>query len=146
MAKEYKNNLFQVITHIDKKDYGYLQTLTEEQVKEIQPYVLMKWLSSAPMEEIDEYYTLAVNETVNTNFWQLSKYKDLQWKLMCACGIGKFVKHQWISSVSAPKDKQKLLLRTFFQHLNNQEFEDKFMSLTDTEKTEILQHLGAMDK
>ena len=46
MVKEYKNNIFDVIKHIDDKDYSYYNSLNEESKKEIQPYTLTRWMSA----------------------------------------------------------------------------------------------------
>ena len=44
--KEYKNNIFDVIKQIDKKNYQYFDSLNEEQKKEIHPYTLARWMTT----------------------------------------------------------------------------------------------------
>ena len=69
MAKEYKNNIFDVLKHIDNKEYGYYNSLNEESQKEIQPYTLTRWMSAvAGNEEKHIQYTLDINNFVNMHF------------------------------------------------------------------------------
>jgi hypothetical protein len=41
---------------------------------------------------------MAVNEIVNKHFWDLSKEKDLQVRLLYSCGMGQSIFHKWIPS------------------------------------------------
>ena len=86
MAKEYKNDIFEVIKQIDRKNYNYYDSLTDEQKKEIQPYTLMRWMSTVSDEQSHQKYNITINNNVNKYFWELSKYKDLQFKLLCTSG------------------------------------------------------------
>lgn len=147
--KSYKNNIFEVITHLDKNDYDYFKNLTEEQLKEIQPYVLLKWLSTLQEKNISkaEYYTLVTNELVNERFWVLSKFKELQLQLLCATGSGQWTKHAWLSEKKKPKkDKKREFLRTFYSNLSDDEFVMKMDIITDEEIAEILHNMGADEK
>lgn len=147
MAKAYKNDIFEVIKQIDYKNYQYYDSLTEEQKKEIQPYTLTRWCSTASgNEENHEYMTLMINNFVNNHFWELSKYKDLQWKLLCSCGLKKFMRHQWIPMSKSNKDKDFIEIRKFYSHLTNQEFERKYNNMTKEEKLPIKQTLGLVTK
>jgi len=134
MAKEYKNNIFDVIKHLDNKEYGYYETLDEESQKEIQPYTLTRWMSAvAGNEQKHELYTKSVNEYVNKHFWELSKYKDLQMLLLTSCGQKGWNKHQWIPLSKLPTDKKYNAIRKEFEYLTDEEFKYTYDLMTPDE-------------
>lgn len=146
MAKQYKNDIFEVIKQIDKKNYQYFDSLSLEQQKEIQPYVLMRWISVVGDEDKHIKYTQDTNNNVNMYFWELSKYKDLQWKLLCTCGQSGFNRHQWIPMSKSNNDKDFKAIRGYFSHLNEQEFAIKYKSMNKDEIKKIKQFLGLEEK
>lgn len=146
MAKQYKNDIFEVIKHIDNKDYQYFENLPEEKQKEIQPYVLMRWMSVCSNEKLHNNITQKINNNVNKNFWVLSKYKDLQWKLLCTTGSKQFVKHQWISGSKTSNDKLYNLVRKMYSDLSDSEFMIKYKSMSKEELDKIQQFYGLLDK
>ena len=147
MAKEYKNNIFDVLKHIDNKEYGYYNSLDEESQKEIQPYTLTRWMSAIyGNESIHQSLNKRVNERVNRRFWELSKYKDLQWKLLCTVGNKTNYKHQWIQMTKTNNDKAISLLRNFYSHLNDEEFQLKLKTLEKSDISDIKHYLGEEDK
>lgn len=134
MVKEYKNNIFDVIKHIDNKEYGYYNSLDEESQKEIQPYTLTRWMSTiAGNEEKHNQYTLDINNFVNMHFWELSKYKDLQMLLLTSCGQKGWNKHQWIPLSKLPSDKKYNAIRKEFEYLSDEEFKYTYDSMTPNE-------------
>lgn len=92
--------LSSILTNIDNNNKVYYSKLTEEQKKEISPWVLMRYASSA--KDYPEAHLITVNLTVNKNFSMLYKHPELQWKLLCSCSTGRN-NHTWIS----PPKKQK---------------------------------------
>lgn len=147
MAKQYKNDIFEVLKQIDNKNYQYFESLSEEQQKEIQPYTLLRWLSALSGNDSDHnHYTTITNTNVNQRFWELSKYKDLQWKLLCTCGLKKFIRHQWIPQTKSKKDKNYNMLRKFYSNLNDDEFEMKYRQMTQNDVKDVQKYLGLLDK
>lgn len=147
MAKTYKNDIFEVIKQMDYKNYGYYDSLNDEQKKEIQPYTLMRWESCASGNENNhKALTLKVNNNVNQHFWELSKYKDLQWKLLCTCGNKQWTKHQWLPMSKVSNDKQYKVIRDFYKNLNEQDFAIVYQSLSKDDIDTIYQNLGLKDK
>ena len=86
-----------------------------------------------------------VNERVNNRFWELSKYKDLQWKLLCTVGNKTTYKHQWIPTTKSNTDKITSLLRRFYSHLNDEEFQLKLKTIEKSEISDIKHYLGEED-
>lgn len=147
VGKVYKNNIFDVIKQIDNKNYSYYQTLDNENQKEIQPYTICRWMSALDGSEARHIkYTQDINNNVNMYFWDLSKYKDLQWKLLCACGQKGFNKHKWLAMSKSSKDKDYNIIRQFYSNLNNREFEEKYQTLTKDDKDRIFEYMGLKDK
>lgn len=147
MAKAYKNDIFEVIKQIDNKNYRYYDSLNDEQKKELQPYTLMRWMATASgNEELHKQMTLNVNNKVNVHFWELSKYKDLQYKLLCSCGLKKWMRHQWLPMSKSNNDKQYKIIREFYKNLNEQDFMIKYKSLSKNDIENILRCVGLKDK
>lgn len=147
MAKDYKNNIFEVIKEIDKKNYQYYDSLDEEHKKDIQPYTLARWISSVDGKDYkQEWYNHSINNNVNMYYWDLSKYKDLQWKLLCSCGTSGWNKHKWIPLSKSLTNKEYNILRKFFNQLNDNEFDMKYSEMTSEEKQSIFEYLGILDK
>ncbi len=147
MAKTYKNDIFDVLKNIDNKNYQYFESLSSEQQKEIQPYTLCRWMSAIYGQEKQHIQlTKLVNNNVNTHYWELSKYKDLQFKLLCTCGLNKSFKHQWIAQSKNKNDKNYNLIRNFYKNLSDDEFDLKYQSMTSDEIKNIQKFLGLLDK
>jgi hypothetical protein len=87
--------LFKALDALDRKDYKYLDNLTEEQQKKFVPYMMTHWMST-----IKGTGELAANKNLFNEHVQ--KHPKLQWMMLCASspGVGKQF-HQWIPHLSA---------------------------------------------
>jgi hypothetical protein len=97
-------DLFDALLAIDKKDYGYLERMTEEQQKKFVPYMMTHWVSAVnASSDVQGYYLMSVEAGVNKHLFNenVQKHPKLQWLMMCASslGIGKQY-HQWIPHLS----------------------------------------------
>lgn len=97
-AKKPKLDIFVEMRNADLKNLNFLNQQTKALADTFQPLVAMRWFSAIPDSNagMRDYHLILTNEVMNKNFWVLSKFPDLQWKLMAACGTGKVHKHQWI--------------------------------------------------
>ena len=102
--KENKLDLFkQVLPALDKRDMKFFDKLSEEEKKEIVPWLLMRWMSSSAGAA--EHHIMMVNDIVNKDFSVFSPrvtqgksgHLGLQWKLLALCGTGRGQRHQWIA-------------------------------------------------
>lgn len=119
-------DLFEVLNRLDKKDYGYYDTLTEEQKKKIVPFLLTHWLSSIKANNgIARYYLMSTNEYANKYLFNefVSKHPKLQWLMLCSAspGIGKQF-HQYIPHI---KDK----VATYKEQATNKDIRDYFSKI-----------------
>lgn len=97
-------DLFDALLAIDKKDYGYLERMSEEQQKKFVPYMMTHWMSAVKANaDVQGFYLMSVDAAVNKHLFNESvqKHPKLQWLMMCASslGIGKQY-HQWIPHLS----------------------------------------------
>ena len=93
-------DLFEALSSMDKKDYGYYDRLTEEQQKKFVHYMMMHWMSAIKSSgELGAYYLMNTDYTANKYFFNeyVQKHPKLQWLMLCASspGMGKQF-HQWI--------------------------------------------------
>lgn len=111
-------DLFKALEALDRKDYNYLDNLTEEQRKKFVPYMMTHWMSAVKDNGgIQGYYVRSVDYYANRHLFneQVQKHPKLQWMMLCASspGLGKKF-HQWIPHLSAkvttlkevPKEKE----------------------------------------
>ncbi len=104
-------DLFDALLAIDKKDYGYLERLTDEQQKKFVPYMMTHWMSAVKASsDVQGFYLMSVEAAVNKHLFneRVQKHPKLQWLMMCASslGIGKQY-HQWIPHLSIKSTQLK---------------------------------------
>jgi len=108
-------DLFDALTAMDKKDYGYYDRLTEEQQKKFVPYMMTHWMSAIKGSgAVQGYYLRSVDYHANKYLFNeyVQKHPKLQWYMLCASspGLGKQF-HQWIphlgSKVTSLKESAK---------------------------------------
>ena len=109
-------DLFDALTAMDKKDYGYYDRLTEEQQKKFVPYMMTHWMSAIKGSgDVQGYYLRSVDYHANKHLFNeyVQKHPKLQWYMLCASspGLGKQF-HQWIphlgSKVTSLKESAKV--------------------------------------
>jgi hypothetical protein len=109
-------DLFDALTAMDKKDYGYYDRLTEEQQKKFVPYMMTHWMSAIKGSgDVQGYYLRSVDYHANKHLFNeyVQKHPKLQWYMLCASspGLGKQF-HQWIphlgSKVTSLKEPAKV--------------------------------------
>jgi len=98
-------NLFEAITAIDRKDYGYWDRLTSEQQRKFVPYMMIYWISTVKNSgAVASYYLRSTEYHANKHLFNeaVQQHPKLQWLMLCAAspGLGK-QQHQWISHLSA---------------------------------------------
>ena len=108
-------NLFDALLAMDKKDYGYYDSLSEEQQKKFVPYMMTHWMSAIKGSgDVQGYYLRSVDYHANKHLFNeyVQKHPKLQWYMLCASspGLGKQF-HQWIphlgSKVTSLKEPAK---------------------------------------
>lgn len=109
-------DLFEALSALDRKDYHYLDKLTEEQQKKFVPYMMTHWMSTVKDNGgVQGYYVMSTEYAANKFLFNehVQKHPKLQWMMLCAAspGLGKKF-HQWIphlsSKVATLKESPKL--------------------------------------
>lgn len=80
MDKKYAYDIFTILKKMDLSDYQYFLNLSDEEIKQIPPFVVMKWYATAPKEEkiMQAARLLKTNRDINVNHWKNSFDKKLQ--------------------------------------------------------------------
>ena len=141
--KTYNNNIFSIITNLDKKNYNFFNSLTDVQYKELQPYILLRWMSVLNNGDGEEYIkkTNKINELV----FNLSNHKNLALNLLCTCGNGKWAKHAWIALPKGIKVNKDIEVVKKFYGYNDDEWKIKSQSLNKDDVNDVLKYLGLKD-
>lgn len=122
-------NLFEILGKLNKKDYDVYASGTPELKKQLQPFVLMRWMTGTS----DAAQVIAVNEFVNPYVFSLYQHKELHMQLLAAIAPGHFTKYQWIKGTSSGGTKSttiKLLHELY--HYSPRQAQDS-LSLLDGE-------------
>jgi len=142
-----KLDLVKTLEAFDRRDYNYYAALPEEFKKQYAAFVLMRFLSSAPNQDRNhEYFLYAVNEIVNKDFWDLSKYPDLQHLLLCLCGTGRKQYHKWIPNSKVKKATWTELFKDKYKDLSDQEIKILKKTHTEDDIYDLAMSLGKSDK
>ncbi len=102
---ERKLDLFKLLDRISVKDTDYFRTLSETEVKEFQPFVIMRWLSGTSSKR--QLYFL--NAIANPVIFTLGQHKELLYYLLTVCTTGNSQRYHWIK---APKSRGRGTLAT----------------------------------
>jgi hypothetical protein len=146
--RKFATDIFETLRRADKNDLEYYDNLTEEQQKATAPLTIMRWMSAVSSIEdptTNEYSITSINEVVNVGFWDLTRFPDLQWRLIAACGQGSTCRHEWIKAPAGfNTTKFDNLLLSLDQSMNHMELEIA-KSKFDEQKVEQLCRQLAMD-
>lgn len=113
--------LNKVLGALDNRQITFYDTLTEDEKKDFQPYVLMRFMShSETNPELAKLSLIATNEFVNKYQWDLPKEKELYAKLLAASGLGFKQNHKWIAgkNSNSSSDPVKSLVKEKFKTMN----------------------------
>ena len=137
--------LSRVLTALDKKDYGFFDRLTEDEQKEIQPYVLLRYIAFVKgSTDLREWYMRAANEFVNKGFWDVSaKHKKLLWNMLCdvSPNMGNQY-HEWVPMKKESKNKKRATLSELYPNAGEMELDTLNVIYKDDELKQELKDRG----
>lgn len=143
--KKRELDLSSLLGAVDLRNYKFYDSLTEAQLKEFSPYVLMRYISNSNHElrEIREWYIETVNERINKNHWDLSKKHDqLLWKLYASSGVGEKTYHEYLPALKYEFDKFEKLVAELNPAMKPQEVKLLASLMTEEERSELLDNMG----
>lgn len=143
-----------VLPAIDRGDKSLYSKLTPEEQASIEPWILMRWVTSAASDRDQPYGLLMVNDMVNHNFTALaprksqgmSGHKHLQWMLLCLCGTGKSVRRKFMKPPKGvKKNRLEEAVLKFFPSMKTSDLE-LFLSInTDEDLVQFFLENGYSD-
>jgi len=133
-----------VLAAIDKKDYDFYDRLTDEHKKQVAPFLLNRYMSIVNAnKDLQEYFLMATNQRVNTQYFELAKHPKLVWQLLCTVSPGKqFLPnkafennyknpfHQWVGHKKKDKNS-KDKNRKYIEQLHPQAKSDELNMLVN---------------
>tara|TARA_Y100001937_G_scaffold126518_1_gene195983 strand:+ start:1544 stop:2008 length:465 start_codon:yes stop_codon:yes gene_type:complete len=122
-----------IMAAVDRKDYEYYSRLTDEQRKSLNLWMTQRYASSV-QGKYAGHYLVMINEFMNTNWSDISKHPELQWKLMCLAGVGKSQFHPFVKVPKAKRKKDKV-----------EEMVREIFPLAKTDEVELLMNMNTKD-
>lgn len=149
--KKYAMDIFKVLEKLNQKDRKFFAELSEEDLKSLQPLVLMRWMSGC--NDARQVYFL--NEIVNpmvflqnvdneqTKFTN-SKHKMLWLYLLMVSGPGKFRRYNWMKAKGKGISNTPKTLAMIKQHYqyNTKHALDVLKILTNEQILQIAEDFG----
>jgi len=86
MAKQ-KTDLFKFFDHMNRGDYDYVDSLTEDEVKGLSAFVVLMWVNGAEGSNAP-YHVLLTDMYCNPYVFSLSRHPRLLLKLLVAANSG----------------------------------------------------------
>ena len=137
--------LNRVLGAMDRKQKGFYDSLTDEEKKAFSAFLMNRYASSVKGNQaLQEWWLIATNKRVNTNFFDLAKHPKLQWLLLTTASPGMGTAyHEWIPHKKKNAVNNKILktLKILYPFAKQDELE--LMSSINT-KADIKTHLENM--
>lgn len=140
--KNYETNIFDVLSALDRKDLKFFDSLDEKQLKDISPYMLMKWLSGT--NDLAQIYIL--NETINNYAFSLQKHKELLIDILSICTSDKTKRYKWNKTKKSEKFESTLsVIKDYFGY-SSKEAKDALNLLDDKAILAYSEMLGRQEE
>jgi len=118
MAKERALDMFEVLARIDQKDYSIWDTLSEDQIKEVSPYMLLRWMTGTNNDK----QLIFLNRIVNTLLFSVGNdHKELMLKLLTVSSQGGVKRYKWQNHKTLKKAGTKLSLQAVKEYTKESE-------------------------
>lgn len=116
---ERKLDIFKVLNAADAKNTAFYVLLTDEERKELQPFLVARWMSGT----FNAGQIYLINEFVNPYMFSLTSHKQLLWQLLTVCNVGKSQRYSW-NKLPAKRESGKpnaiKVIRQFFGYSTKQ--------------------------
>lgn len=93
---DYKFDIFKVLDHISTRNQAFFDKLSDDDLKDIHPLVLMRWLTGTS----DKRQVFFINTLANPYIFSLTKHKRLLLKLLMTSCSGKSQRYAWNKQLS----------------------------------------------
>lgn len=134
-----KLDLFKILDAISRKNVDYYNTLTDEEKKEFQPFVIMRWLTGTYTKQ----QLFLLNALVNPVVFDFQHHKQLLYNLLVCSTTGKTQRYVWNKPPSSNK-KNKLAINVLcdYYQFGPREARDALPLLSHEKVIEYAEDLG----
>lgn len=133
-----KFDIFEVIEKIKSNDRAYFDNLEDYEVRQIYPFVLMRWLSGTK----NPTQLKLGNDLANTVCFQLYKHPRLLYKLLMASNVDKNKRSFWVKKKSKTKDSEVMKVIKNYYECSTEEAKDIHKLLTVDDIIDIAELIG----
>lgn len=133
-----KLDIFELLGKIDKKDWGFLDGLSEEQRKGFAPIVVLRWLSGSG----NQTHLLNVNTLVNSTVFNLYKHPDLLYKLMVAATPPGKKNYNWVKTKKKEKATKRIDVVKRYLNVPTRQAEEYVRLYSNEDILEMSEALG----
>lgn len=137
---------------LDRKERGYLDSMTEEEQKKFSPFLMIRWGATVEGDpDMQAYYLMSTNEKLNKHFFDVNttQHKKLQWLMATTIspGMGK-QRHPWLAAKKkdAGDNKSVKFLRELYPQLKEDEIKLLAQLNDKDDLKELARKLGWDDK
>ena len=149
--KTYKIELFPLLRNISTKNVGYYDSLTEENLKEFTPFVIMRWLTGGnDGRNLSARQIYFLNELVNPYAFEFTRrdsmHKKLLYNLMTISTTGKDYRYTFnkVKRGNNTMPRTIEIIQEVFGY-NCREAKDAVVLLTDEAIVSMAEQLGKQD-
>lgn len=138
MAKDFALDIWQLLKNIDKKNYDYYDSLTQDQKKAYAPFVAMRWHTGTQ----DRRQVLLNNELVNKYVFNIGNHPGLLYRLQCVASQGQPQRYSWLSGSKANKKQKGLEIICQHQDISMKEAKESYHLFSAEDIVEMAEDLG----
>lgn len=105
----HKLDIFNVLEALDKKDYTYYDSLSDDEKKGFTAFLTNKWMANVEgSNELQHYYVASTNHYSNKHLFEINQHPKLQYLSLVASspGINK-QRHYWLKTQKKATSKSK---------------------------------------
>jgi hypothetical protein len=132
-----KFDIFDVISKISQNDIAFFDRLADYEVKQIYPFVVMKWMGGTKTGN----QIKLLNEVVNTTCFKLHKHPKLLYKMLMVSSVSKD-RVSWVKRKTKEKNEETLCVIEEYYDCSRSDAIDYLRILTNDDILEIAETLG----
>lgn len=108
-----KADLFKFFDEMNAENYGYIDTLEDDEVKALSPYVLLMWMHGAQYNK--EVHVLLTDWYCNSKVFSLSNHPRLLLKLFVAANGGDTTRYKFKKSTGNEATKTAKAIASYYE-------------------------------
>ena len=139
-----KLDIFYEMKQFDLKNRSFYSELTDEERRKFSNFLMIRWGSAVGGSvELQSYYLMSCNERLNKNWFDLSKYPELQWLLATTVSPGMGThRHEWIKQKKRVNNNKVVkFLRNFYPDYTD----DDLVTLAEISDKKELKQLAKLN-